>query len=381
MSKPPFTLELASIDSLGVGYIVTNVDHEVSVINHAARELLAATGVTKTLEEVVERLPKRLELLDHVKYCSVEHKSCSFREVQLGDRKVRVFLSPIFDGWELRGNVLTLEDITDKVAQERARDEFLTYLVHELRTPLAAIRGNADLIKVFSKDNNENVRGALEDINIGSKYLLQMVNQFLDMSRLEEGRIEYKFEQFNATDLIAETVASLDVLARERSLSLEFKPPKSSVAQVVADMGRAKQVLTNLIGNALKFTEKGGVTVTIATKKDMLEVSVADTGPGIPPESKANLFQKYFQASNNILKHDGSKSTGLGLYVTKLMADGMGGNIELRASELGKGSTFTFSLTLATPERLKYLVKQRADAKQGVQHAPAPSFEHTSQPT
>ena len=366
-----FNIELESLDSLSIGYIVTDVAHNVLLINYEAQELLAVTHTIKTLEAVVRRLPERLALLDHVKYCSVEHKSCSFHEVELGDRKVRVFLSPIFNADELQGNLLTLEDITEKVETEKARDQFLSFLVHELRTPLTAIRGNSALISEYYKEalKDESLREVVVDISSGSEYVLGMVNQFLDMSRLEEGRIAYDMQQFEAVGVLRETTKSLAVIAKERGLTLEFDAPHDLKVVVIADAGRTKQILTNLIGNGLKFTEKGGVRVSLAVKDKQLEISVSDTGAGIPAESRANMFKKYFQAANNKYKHDSSQSTGLGLYVTKLMAEGMGGQIAIVSSAVGKGSTFMFTLDRDNPARFRQLQKQRYDAKQGVEHA------------
>lgn len=370
--------ELASLEYLNLGYIVTDMEHRVLIINQAARELLVDTKVIKTLEEVVAKLPDRLVLLDHVKYCSIEHKSCSFREVELGDRIIRLFLSPIFEGSDLQGNLLTLEDITDKVEQGKARDQFLSFLVHELRTPLTAIRSNSALIEDYYPDilKDKALQEIVTDIHSGSKYVLGMVNQFLDMARLEEGRIEFDMQEFEAVSVIRETIQSLGILAKERNLSLTFEAPENQKIQVVADPNRIKQVVTNLIGNGLKFSDNGGVTVTIKLSDEQLDVSVTDTGAGIPLDSQSKMFQKFFQASNNKLRKDSAKSTGLGLYVTKLMMEGMHGQIYLARSEVNKGSTFTFTIPLATPGRLKQLAKELSEIKQGVQHAQVP--EHSS---
>jgi signal transduction histidine kinase len=373
----PFNQESASLEYLNLGYIVTDMNHDVLLINRAGRELLESTNIA-TLEEIVTHLPDRLQLLDHVKYCSVEHKSCSFREVELGSKKVRVFLSPVFDGGDLKGNLLTLEDITDKVAAERGREQFLSFLVHELRTPLTAIRSNSALIEEYYPEvlGDQSLKEIVSDIHTGSKYVLEMVNQFLDMSRLEEGRIQFDLQQFDAGEVITQTVQSLQVLAREKGLDLSLAMPPNTDTQVAADPNRTKQVLTNLIGNALKFTEKGSVKVSVSATDTVVKVSVMDTGAGIPEESRANMFQKYFQASNNKLVKDSSKSTGIGLYVTKLLVQGMGGEISLGESKENEGSTFIFTIPLTTPARLKQVEKELYDAKQGVQHAQV--SEHTS---
>ena len=369
------SLPLQSLNALGLGYIVTDIDHQVLLINYAAKSLLTLTHDIDSLEEIVEHLPARLVLLDHVKYCSIEHKSCSFREVELNERIVRVFLSPLFEGDELKGNLLTLEDITERVQSDHARDQFLAFLVHELRTPLTAIHGNASLIEdhftIAMQDKD--FREMIQDIGSGSQNLLGLVNQFLDMSRLEEGRITYDWQSFDLAALINETTRSLQIIAQEKQLTLTFVEPVLEGLQAVGDPGRVRQVLTNLIGNGLKFTDSGSVTVTLGLNKAiaMFEIMVSDTGPGIPSESRSGMFQKYFQAANNKYRHDSAKSTGLGLYVTRLIVEGMGGQIGLLDAGHGVGSTFMFSISQSTPERLKLMAKQIADAAQGVEHAQA----------
>lgn len=363
--------ETISLEYLPLGYIVTNLDHKILLINGSAKSILKETNLISTLEQVVEKLPERLQLLDHVKYCSVEHKSCSFREVEIGDRLVRLYLSPIFEGGNLTGNLITLEDITDKVNKEKAREQFLSFLVHEFRTPLTAIGGNAEMIKDFfvTDDNKDKLPAMANDIQTGSKYLLQMVNQFLDLSKLEEGTIKYDFKEFEIIALIDETIQSLDVIAKNKNIELKFHIEGPKKYNVVADPHRTKQVLTNLIGNAIKFTDRGEVNVSLTTDEEFLEISVNDTGHGIPLDSRENMFQKYFQASNNKMKNDSTKSTGIGLYVTRLIVEGMGGKVWLKSSELDKGSTFAFTVTLATEERMKRLQKQLNEAIQGAEHA------------
>lgn len=371
-----FTSLSASIDILSTGVIITDTSHNVTLMNQSAKRLLHATHITKTLEEVVTKLPERLEFLVHVKYCSLEHKSCSFREVEIEDHVVALTLYPIFEGPDLMGNLITLDDITERVSKDRTRDQFLSLMVHELRTPITAIKGNASLISDFYPDalKDQQLKELVTDIQSGSANLLEMVNQFLDMSRLEEGRIHYDLQEFNVGDTIATTVAGLHVLADQKHLSLDA-PQATSDLVALGDPTRTRQVLTNLIGNAIKFTEAGRITVAIDHTPTEITVSVSDTGPGIPADSKAGLFKKYFQASNNQFKHDASKSTGLGLYVTRLIMEGMRGSISHNDTQGHSGSVFTVTLPKRTPTNLKLMQKAIAEDRQGARHAQAP--EHT----
>jgi NtrC-family two-component system sensor histidine kinase KinB len=363
-------IENMSIDTLDIGFIVTDENQRVVIINKAALGLLKLTGAIKSLTQALGHLPPELDLLEHIKFCSPENKSCDFHEIKLGERQLRVFLSPIFDGDDLRGNVITLEDISDAKEKEHSRDAFFSLVVHELRTPLTAIRGNTSLIQEYFPEalKDDKLKQIVGDINTGSVYLIEMVNQFLDMSRLEEGRIVFDLKQFDAAETLKTTTDGLGVLAKEKGLTLEFVPVEGISTQVIADPTRTKQVLTNLIGNGLKFTEKGKISITYRVNGDELTVLVQDSGQGIPKDSQHKLFQKYFQASNNTIAKDSSKSTGLGLYMTRLVVEGMEGKIFLASSKENEGSVFAFSLPMATPENLKKLQKKQNDAKNGVHH-------------
>lgn len=372
MPKLPESI-IKSIENLTIGYIVTNADNEILLMNFAAEKLFIETKSYTKLDQVAAKLPERVDLMMHVTYCSREHKSCSFREVELGDKTVKVFLSPLFEGEEFSGNVVTMEDITESVVKEKARDQFLSYLVHELRTPLTAVSGNAYLARsiVNSSESGDDLIELIDDMHTGSQRLLTLVNQFLDMARLEEGRITYDLKEFNAKNIATSTVKELDILAEERNLTLEIDEETFGTYSVIGDPLRVGQILTNLIGNAIKYTDEGTIRVYATKHEQTLEISVTDTGPGIPADSQEQLFQKYFQASNNKHKADTTKSVGLGLYTAKLMAEGMGGSLKLAHSEPGKGTTFVLTLDIATPERLKLMQKQIYDHAHGVQHAQA----------
>ena len=138
------------------------------------------------------------------------------------------------------------------------------------------------------------------------------------------------------------------VTGSRAKLSLELREPKESIPAVWADKDRVKQVLINFIGNGLKFTKQGGVFVDLVVEENgCVKVSVTDTGIGIAEENQQLLFRKFQQAESNIHTRDTTKGTGLGLYISKLITEGMGGNIALEKSEVGKGSIFSFTLPVA----------------------------------
>ncbi|KKS86979.1 MAG: PAS/PAC sensor signal transduction histidine kinase, partial [Parcubacteria group bacterium GW2011_GWC1_43_11] len=169
----------------------------------------------------------------------------------------------------------------------------------------------------------------------------------LDMSRLEMGKMEFKKDDLDMGLVVAETLKEYQVAGSRKKLSLEFVKPEGGTLWAVGDRDKVKQVLINLIGNGLKFTEEGGVTIGLSMKGKTVKAAVTDTGRGVPKKNQSLLFRKFQQAGSSIYTRDVVQGTGLGLYISKLLVEGMGGTIALEKSEVGKGSTFVFSLPVA----------------------------------
>lgn len=186
----------------------------------------------------------------------------------------------------------------------------------------------------------------IDDVYESSIRLIEIVNDFLDTSRLELGKMEFKKDALDLSELIPRVIKEYQVTNSRNKIYINFEdtikqPP------IVGDKDRLKQLLINLIGNALKFTEKGGITISLKTKANFVKVLVTDTGIGIPQDNQKLLFRKFQQAESNIMTRDGSKGTGLGLYISKMIIEGMGGKIQLESSIEGKGTTFFFTLPIA----------------------------------
>ncbi len=234
---------------------------------------------------------------------------------------------------------------------ERSRDEFFAVASHELRTPLTAIRGNADMLLDMYKDKpdvDKDLKEMLEDIDASSVRLIAVVNDFLEVSRLEQGRIEIKKEQFAATDIVDKVVRDLKEMIEKKGIHLQYTPPTSPMPLVFADKNRIEQILVNLVGNAIKFTKEGSITLAVAQEGAFIKLRVTDTGLGISEKNQSLLFRKFQQAGEQMLARDVSQSTGLGLYICRLILNTMGGEIGLEKSELGKGSTFYFTVPVVS---------------------------------
>lgn len=364
----------ASINSLNVGFMMTNTKNEIVNINSTAKRLLCVGEYNKlirnfdkrylscSIEDIEKQLEGILDLRSSLKQCLEERKIVDIKEVNFQEKILHFFLSPIAlyrEKLDVIGVVILVEDITEEKVLDRSKDEFFSIASHELRTPLTAIRGNTSMIKEFywSKLKDKDLKEMVEDIHDSTIRLIQIVNDFLDTSRLEQGRIEFHNENFKMEEIVEGVFKELTANANAAKVYLKNES-KGKIPAVVADPNRVKQVLINLVGNALKFTEKGGVTVRLEANDVFVKVSVIDTGKGIPASNLKLLFRKFQQAENNILTRDSTRGTGLGLYISKLLVEGMGGKIYIESSVEGKGTTFAFELPAVVGSSLKVDAKK-----------------------
>lgn len=228
---------------------------------------------------------------------------------------------------------------------DRLKSEFLASMSHELRTPLHTIIGFAELLaEDIHGPLSEKQRRFVHHIQRDAQHLLELINDILDLSKIEAGRLELRKEPFHLGALIEESVASVRTLAEEKQIALDSSVELDRA--VDADRLRVKQILMNLLSNALKFTTAGGSVHVVAARSDgHVLVSVADTGVGIPQEEHSAIFDKFHQVGTTT--KGVREGTGLGLAITKRLVEEHGGSIQLE-SEPGKGSCFSFTLPLET---------------------------------
>src|SRR5216684_1704510 len=226
------------------------------------------------------------------------------------------------------------------------KSKFLASMSHELRTPLNAIVGFSDLLAEGTPGQlNEKQNRFVNHIKQGSAHLLQLINDILDLSKIEAGQLELRNEEFLVKDALPEVLSTIHPLAIAKNIQVERKLESKSLLKT--DRVRFKQILYNLLSNAVKFTPKGGrITVESVDYWDFVRVSVTDTGIGIRPEDQEVIFDEFRQVEGN--PGGTQEGTGLGLAITKRLVEQQGGQISVE-SEFGKGSRFTFTLLAAEP--------------------------------
>ncbi|MBV9880093.1 MAG: hypothetical protein JO180_06325, partial [Gemmatirosa sp.] len=224
----------------------------------------------------------------------------------------------------------------------RAKSEFLAVMSHELRTPLNAIGGYAELIDLGIRGPVTPEQHAdIERIQRSQRHLLGLINGVLNYARLESGRVHYDIEDVPLDDVLATCEALTAPQMRAKGLALDF-PGCDPTLAVRADREKVQQIVLNLLTNAVKFTDPGGrVTLTAATRGDVVAVTVHDTGSGIPPEQIERVFQPFVQVDARLARTQ--EGVGLGLAISRDLARGMNGELGV-VSAVGVGSTFTLTL-------------------------------------
>lgn len=226
---------------------------------------------------------------------------------------------------------------------DRLKDEFVSTAAHALRSPMTAIKGYLSM--VLEGDAGQIPQQAVQFLQgayDGNDRLIRLVNHMLDISRIESGRLIFNIAPVQLEEIIASEVDGLKILAEQKKLRLQYTRPTVSLPKLELDPDRIREVVNNLVGNAIKFTEQGSIAISQEIKGSFILTHVKDTGPGISPEDLKNLFQKFTQAR---LKHGKSGGSGLGLYVSKIIVKEFGGDIVVN-SQPGQGSTFTISLPI-----------------------------------
>lgn len=240
----------------------------------------------------------------------------------------------------------SLEESNDQLRQlDKMKNELISIVSHELRTPLTAINGYAYML-LTGKDGelNDKQKKRVNIVTQSAQRLIALVNDMLNISKIEAGELALQISDYELITQIKAEYEELQARADEKQVTLLLDA--SEPILVRADMNKVREVLVNLLGNALKFTTSGTITTKVVQQDGVVSISIIDTGKGISPENIQHLFKKFGRLENSFVASAEAGGTGLGLYICKKYVEGMNGTIKVE-SELEKGSTFTFTLPQA----------------------------------
>lgn len=278
-----------------------------------------------------------------------------------------------------RGVLTSFDDVTvleetkielaeSKVAAEeanQAKSEFLARMSHEIRTPMNAILGFTDVLRRGVAVEEQERLDYLSTIHSSGQHLLSLINDILDLSKVEAGKLEMEAKPCSPLETIAEVVDIMQARATEKGITVGYAADGLVPKTIVSDPTRLRQIVTNLVGNALKFTEQGGVQViarlTNSDANPRLEIHVADSGVGMAPEALEKIFDPFAQADESVTRKFGG--TGLGLSISKRFCEALGGSLTV-ASELGKGSVFTAAIETGPLEGVDMVDAAELETKQ-----------------
>lgn len=342
------------VESIPLGILVLDRTGHITLCNRSTLSLVRVEdrhyeakrlgevfdpNVRAHLEEVLSRI-WREGLIQNYEVV-VEFDTAKDRALSLSGTVLRNHDQEIIGALILLQDLAQLHELEHLRHLDRMKTNFVATVSHELRTPLTSMIASISLLESKAMgDVNDAQMNLLAILSRNSKRLLNLINDLLDLSRMESGKVTLEMEEMDFNDIIDKCVESLGQLAAERKVDLVANPFKGDT--IHADPTRVEQVVVNLVGNALKFTPEGGkVTVHSEERHGGLMVSVQDTGIGIPPDQVDKVFQKFHQGEDTMTRT--FAGTGLGLAICKHIVEMHGGKIWCE-SESGKGSTFTFTI-------------------------------------
>lgn len=350
----------SAMDGLEVGLLVTFNDRKSVLYNPALVNIFEMKNIVAeakesmaelTLDKLIEKISQEtgLDIWDKIKSCQNDGKNFELKEFKYKEKTLHVFGAPVILKLDkIIGAVILIEDITESKVIERSKDEFFSIASHELRTPLTAIKGNSSMIMDYYKDilKDDHLKEMIGDIHESSVRLIEIVSDFLDVSRLEQGKMKFNLESVEVLGVI-ESVAKDITTTLNPKVILEIDSSNlKEMPKVFIDKNKFKQVVYNVLGNAAKFTKEGSIKISGIKDANEVEIRITDTGRGIAPELQGLLFHKFQQANESLLTRDTTKGTGLGLYISKMILKNMGGSIRIVETEVGKGTIFGFSVPI-----------------------------------
>jgi signal transduction histidine kinase len=371
----------AMVESMEDGVVMTDADYRILVINPAAKRVIGQEKKAEiTIFDFIDNLGGKMDIRGRLEESVKLKKTYVSERFEMKERFYQSFVFPVktmsaLNEGEVLGGVVIFHDVTREVELERVRDDFTSMIVHELRTPLSGIQKASELLKKPAKKTVTTPKQYVDIIYQNSSSMLDLVNDILDAAKLQAGKFDISREPSDIEEVIKNRIDFFNISAADKKIRLTVSVDSGVPKDIPFDVQRIKQVLNNLISNALKFTQEGGAISIVALAHEAgaevnneihkmkvrlpqslseekfanlpksLVVAVTDTGAGISSEQIPDLFKKFKQLDNKSLVPN-FKGTGLGLAIARGIINEHGGAIDL-VSKVGEGSTFYFTLPMA----------------------------------
>jgi two-component system phosphate regulon sensor histidine kinase PhoR len=337
----------AVVSGMFEGVILTNGKGEIVLANPSIRKLFMVDSSPEgrvpiemvrnaTIQDIVERVIK-------------EKQRLTTKEIIINipeEKIIQINGVPVLENGKLEGVILVFHDITELRRLERVRQDFVANVSHELRTPVSNIKGYAETLKEGAINDKNNAKDFVEIIYRDSERLAQLIDDLLDLARIESGKMKMVFLPIDVNSTLERSIAIIANQAKEKAISIKLQAPVS-LPKILADEARISQVLINLLDNAVKYTKTGGVVTISARQKDRyVQIDVSDTGIGIPEEDMPRIFERFYRVDKARSRELGG--TGLGLSIVKHIVQAHGGEVWVK-SLVGHGSTFSFIIPKFSP--------------------------------
>lgn len=329
--------------SMVEGVMVVDKDGRVALMNSSLRSILSvADPIGKSPIEVA----RNIEIKDFIQSVLKGERAMVAREVSIfspGERIFSLHAAPVTISGRARGAVFVFHDISELKRLERVRRDFVANVSHELRTPLSSIKGYAETLLDGAWEDKGNARDFLAIIHKEAGHLARLIDEILDLSRIEAGKTGIDLKSCDIQALIKGAVSRLETRARDKQVSLVLKIA-TGLSLALADEVRITQVLVNIVDNAIKYNRRGGSVVIAAQEENgFVRVDVCDTGIGISAQDIPRVFERFYRVDKSRSRQMGG--TGLGLSIVKHIIQAHQGRVSCR-SRLGQGSVFSFTLPL-----------------------------------
>ncbi len=330
------------VNSMADGVITLTRSGDITVLNPPAEQFIQDWYFTYNLtaEKKVKELPEDLK---QILLKVLDEKNEIVEEITLNGRHWVLFITPLYDHQHIRGAVAVIRDMTEERQLDKLRKDFISNVSHELRTPIALLRGYSEAIVDDIAESVEDKNELAQIIHDESVRMEKLVNELLDIGRIEAGHIELNLERVSVESFINRIYRKFSTAAEEQGIELRLR--KDITAEMATfDPDRIDQVFTNLISNALAHTKEGGyVLIDILSDDEVFYVEIEDNGRGIPEEDLPFIFERFYKADKSRKRSSSKEGTGLGLAIAKHIITAHKGSISVK-SELDVGTTFSFTI-------------------------------------